>query len=411
MLSDLPENTGNFNSRVGLIRGMGGSETSATSVRAVYPTALDITMENTPTQSSLSTNIFTSEFGDIISGSNPSDFVTRTSRSMKPFDLGGGDSGFKILEDNLGSQTPVQLVKSASKTLATTSPSPATLASIGQNLVTSSISPQIEATPVLFASGTIAQPSQITRTIQRQPSPQAQIPLVTTLQVPRFSQPTPTQTQVQPPIFGNPSTTRISSPTAQPASPTHQRNQVQISIPAQPQLQPQVPQLRTRQANTTTSPPPSGGFGGLSTPSDKNTAKMLGLARKAMSSEAFKVQVSRGGKFKTIAEGLPKGRALKLGADITASTLASQFRIVRTGETQLGDIGFKPNPKVFRTYKIVKGRNVPLPQGADIYQFIEKQTQRLKSRGELSQIEVFKQRGIQRAKQSRFFGGRRRKLL
>jgi len=57
--------------------------------------------------------------------------------------------------------------------------------------------------------------------------------------------------------------------------------------------------------------------------------------------KAFEVQVKRRGKFRFVGERLPRGRALALGAKITAETAARSFRIIPRGFTARRDIPFK----------------------------------------------------------------------
>jgi len=95
---------------------------------------------------------------------------------------------------------------------------------------------------------------------------------------------------------------------------------------------------------------------------------------------------------------LPLGRALKKGATITKETLASQFKVMRDKKAiaKGKDIQFTPSPIHFRDYKIVKGRQVALPKGPDVYEYIERRTKRLTTGGELREIEFFKRRSKKR---------------
>jgi hypothetical protein len=83
--------------------------------------------------------------------------------------------------------------------------------------------------------------------------------------------------------------------------------------------------------------------------------------RFSMTSPAYAVMLKRRGKFIPIATGLPKGRALKFGSERAIRELSRQFKVVATGKsTELGDIDFRPSEKVFRQFKIRRGRQVAL---------------------------------------------------
>jgi hypothetical protein len=63
----------------------------------------------------------------------------------------------------------------------------------------------------------------------------------------------------------------------------------------------------------------------------------------------FNVFVKRRGKFSLVGKELPKGRAMQLGARITALTAARTFKIEPTGEpTRLRDISFRLSSAMFR---------------------------------------------------------------
>jgi len=75
---------------------------------------------------------------------------------------------------------------------------------------------------------------------------------------------------------------------------------------------------------------------------------------------AYSVWVKRFGKFKKITrEPLPKGRALRLGAREVRRTLAATFKLEKAKEmTPIKDIDFFPSPRVFRGYRIKKGKKI-----------------------------------------------------
>jgi len=113
-------------------------------------------------------------------------------------------------------------------------------------------------------------------------------------------------------------------------------------------------------------------------PSKKSYSSILkkaGIGKKIL--QAFEVQVRRRGKFQTIAKGLPKGKALKLGAEKTRRTLAATFRLVPKGVTIQPDILYKPSPLIFRAPK--KKAEFPLT-------FIQLRGKRLSMKSEVSEI-------------------------
>jgi hypothetical protein len=98
--------------------------------------------------------------------------------------------------------------------------------------------------------------------------------------------------------------------------------------------------------------------------------------------------IKRKGKFEEVATGVGRGRALDIGAGLTAKGLAATFKIVpvkgkarltrRTGE-------FTRFREAFRAFKIKKGKKIPL-----IDEFIQKRGKRLITKAE--------RRAIQRAR-------------
>lgn len=100
---------------------------------------------------------------------------------------------------------------------------------------------------------------------------------------------------------------------------------------------------------------------------------------------AYKVIVGAGKRQKVIAEGLPEGRALKIGSTDTLRNLRARFRIEESGTTTQEDIVFTPAPKFFRDYKIVQGQRVETPN-----QFIQRRGTRLASQTEIGEIQYLK---------------------
>lgn len=67
--------------------------------------------------------------------------------------------------------------------------------------------------------------------------------------------------------------------------------------------------------------------------------------------KAYNVLVKRKGKFFEIAKGLPKGKALKAGAEKAIRTLARTFKLKESGSTEDIDISYFPSNKIFRAPK------------------------------------------------------------
>ncbi len=127
-------------------------------------------------------------------------------------------------------------------------------------------------------------------------------------------------------------------------------------------------------------------------PTEGAPKKIEEIIKKLKKTQAFQLFVKTKGVDLLVAEKLPKGKALQLGAKITRRTLAATFYLKPKGVTRIKDIPFVPSPKVFREYKIRKGLKVFTP-----LRFIQRRGKRL---GAISEV-----REIQRArKQADFLG-------
>lgn len=102
---------------------------------------------------------------------------------------------------------------------------------------------------------------------------------------------------------------------------------------------------------------------------------------------AYDVYVKRSGKYRKVADDLPRGKAIKKGAEITKKTLASSFKIVQdpSAKPRGEDVNFYPDPRVFRNYRIYKGRRIPLKD-----EWIEKRGKRLTTGTERTEIQMFR---------------------
>ena len=96
--------------------------------------------------------------------------------------------------------------------------------------------------------------------------------------------------------------------------------------------------------------------------------------------------------FVKIADDLPRNRAIRRGAIHTDRNLGATFKIVRDRKARpkkrVKDIKRgRPNPKVFRNYRISKGRKIPMKD-----KWIEFSKARLNTKSEVSQIKRAKRR-------------------
>jgi len=185
---------------------------------------------------------------------------------------------------------------------------------------------------------------------------------------------------------GTPEIARLLTPPRRPPTP-----------PRQPTLlPPRLPPTPPRRPPETPRRPPE-------TPPRRPTIirretfdKVEDRLKRLIGKPAYEVQVRRGGKFKTISKALPKGMAMKLGAERVTKTLAATFRLKPKGTTRLSDIGYELSKTQFR-----------LPRAsAEKLTFIEKKTKRLKKgTTEIPEILEIRGSGFKKVK------GRKRKWL
>lgn len=100
---------------------------------------------------------------------------------------------------------------------------------------------------------------------------------------------------------------------------------------------------------------------------------------------AFDVYVKRGKGDTLIAKSLPRGMALKAGADYILKNLRATFRIKEAGTTTRRDILYNPSPQIFRDYKISKGQKIFTPN-----QFIQREGKRLITSSEVGELQQAK---------------------
>lgn len=84
--------------------------------------------------------------------------------------------------------------------------------------------------------------------------------------------------------------------------------------------------------------------------------------------------IMKKGKWKAVSQPIEKSKAIRMGEQITLTTLAARFKIVKSKQEIEGEERtYVPSPEKFRTFKIVRGRQIPLQ-----YEWIEKKTHRLR---------------------------------
>jgi hypothetical protein len=146
------------------------------------------------------------------------------------------------------------------------------------------------------------------------------------------------------------------------------QKQAQLQRIAQQAIQAQKQQLKMQQRLATmqlttpvTTQPPT-----ITTPKP-SAPSLKKVVQKIKKTQAFDVFIKSKGKEFLIGKKLPKGRALRKGVKAALAGLEATFRIEPKGLTKVKDIKFKPDPRLFRQYKIRKGRQVFTP-----FQFIQR---------------------------------------
>jgi len=98
----------------------------------------------------------------------------------------------------------------------------------------------------------------------------------------------------------------------------------------------------------------------------------------------YKPFVIRGGQKQYLGVALPKGQALRKAERKALGTLRATFGVEKTKSFVLnGGKGYTPSKDLFRDYRIVKGKKVPLQDT-----FIQKRGKRLVSGGEIKEIQT-----------------------
>ena len=104
---------------------------------------------------------------------------------------------------------------------------------------------------------------------------------------------------------------------------------------------------------------------------------------------AYRIWVKRKGRRIFLAGRYARGEAIMIGAREARQTLRATFGVTEKGRLRVKRrvAPFEPSPEVFRTYRIVKGKRVPLK---DVW--IQKAPYRLSARGEVREILQAKKR-------------------
>jgi len=159
------------------------------------------------------------------------------------------------------------------------------------------------------------------------------------------------------------------------------------------QVQIPTPNISIKKITTPTPPPTPFGFIGEFISTFKET--------QAGDVPAYRIWVKRKGRKVFLTGKYPRGEAIKIGARRTRQTLRATFGIVEKGRLRVRrrEPSFTPSPEVFRTYRIVKGKRVPLK---DVW--IQKAPQRLKAKSEIKEIlRVRKQKKKKGGRKMRWF--------
>lgn len=171
--------------------------------------------------------------------------------------------------------------------------------------------------------------------------------------------------------------------------------QLQTQISIQPQLQrPKITQVNT----------PSFRTGLFTAPPKSIPKKRISKEQAARIIKSWDVFVKSKGKYRKIADNLPRNLAEKTGADYVQRTIAARFKLIGDDSPPKikKDINYEPDPNIFRNYAIRQNTRVPLKD-----EWIQKSGSRkeptvrgarLRARSEVGEIV-----GLSRRKKLKFF--------
>jgi hypothetical protein len=103
--------------------------------------------------------------------------------------------------------------------------------------------------------------------------------------------------------------------------------------------------------------------------------------------EGFGTFVKRKGKWWQVGQPVSKGEAIKRGEMIAIKTLARSFKVRRSSVAveEFAAPEYQPSPKIFRAFRKVKGRKIPLQD-----EWIQRRKYSLATRGERIEIKASK---------------------
>lgn len=114
----------------------------------------------------------------------------------------------------------------------------------------------------------------------------------------------------------------------------------------------------------------------------------------------YNTLVKRKGKFRKVGKPKPYSLAVKRGVDVTGKSLAATFKVKRsTKKVSPVNLSFTPNPRVYRNYKVVRGRRVALKDT-----WIEKRGFRLDTRSEVISLQKSRKRKPRKKNKKRMRG-------
>lgn len=115
-------------------------------------------------------------------------------------------------------------------------------------------------------------------------------------------------------------------------------------------------------------------------------------------SKAYQTWIKRAGRWRALSGVYAKGEAIRRGERESIRTLAATFKITPTEKLiKAPPVEYKPSPRMFRGYRIVKGKIVPLKE-----EWIQKARFRLGTIGEVKEIQLAKKKSKGRSKSMRW---------
>jgi len=108
--------------------------------------------------------------------------------------------------------------------------------------------------------------------------------------------------------------------------------------------------------------------------------------KRLLKNPAFVSLVKRRNQWLSLGKPTTKTKAIIQGEKYARHTLGATFKVIQKGETEQLDLGnYNPNPSTFRSYKVSRGRRIPLTN-----EWIQKRRTRLGTIGEVKEIQMAK---------------------